>query len=561
MMWAFAAALLLQAQDEVRVSSHAYVPQSPYTLRVDTKLVEIAAVVRDGHGKAIAGLTKDDFRILDDGKTRLIDHFVVENTLDGALNDHNFAAAPEAGPASAVRPPRFLALFIDDVNGKDGSLAAGLKQTQVAAEKFVKEALKPDIRIGIFTASGTPTLDFTSDEVKLSGAIAALKAHVKMREEGLTSCPRITPYLAYKIAYDHDRSAISAVIFESGSRSCPVTAAAVVTQAEETWRRVKEISTDTLNSIGRVVDHLGAMSGRRELLVASSGFLTVSMQDQKDKIIDQALRAGVVISALDSKGIYSEPLAGTRPQDAQGYDLSTGRAVAAFQKWMTFETVEMPLRLQTLNESLADLAEGTGGMFYHNNNDLAAGFRELGDSPQITYRISFRPDGVAPDGGYHKLKVSLVHAKYSVQARPGYFAPNEKAAAESLQSKIDREILADDTVAEFPVGIAVQREKTGLAVIVKVDISKLRFVKNGERQMQKIVFTTALIDGQGKIAAAKEGQMDLALTEATYKRLAASGVNAIVSLAVPPGTYQLRQVTEEAVDGKMACSTHPIEIK
>jgi hypothetical protein len=303
------------------------------------------------------------------------------------------------------------------------------------------------------------------------------------------------------------------------------------------------------------------MSGRRELLVASSGFLTVSMQDQKDKIIDQALRAGVVISALDSKGIYSEPLAGTRPQDAQGYDLSTGRAVAAFQKWMTFETVEMPLRLQTLNESLADLAEGTGGMFYHNNNDLAAGFRELGDSPQITYRISFRPDGVAPDGGYHKLKVSLVHAKYSVQARPGYFAPSEKAAAESLQSKIDREILADDTVAEFPVGIAVQREKTGLAVIVKVDISKLRFVKNGERQMQKIVFTTALIDGQGKIAAAKEGQMDLALTEATYKRLAASGVNAIVSLAVPPGTYQLRQVTEEAVDGKMACSTHPIEIK
>ena len=79
--------------------------------------------------------------------------------------------------------------------------------------------------------------------------------------------------------------------------------------------------------------------------------------------------------------------------------------------------------------------------------------------------------------------------------------------------------------------------------------------------MQRIVFTTALIDAQGRFAAAKEGQMDLALTETTYKRLASSGVNAIVSLAVPAGVYKLRQVSEEAVDGKLACSTHSIEIK
>jgi hypothetical protein len=42
------------------------------------------------------GLTKDDFRILDDGKTRLIDHIVVEGTLNATLNDHKSATAPEA---------------------------------------------------------------------------------------------------------------------------------------------------------------------------------------------------------------------------------------------------------------------------------------------------------------------------------------------------------------------------------------------------------------------------------------------------------------------------------
>ena len=55
--------------------------------------------------------------------------------------------------------------------------------------------------------------------------------------------------------------------------------------------------------------------------------------------------------------------------------------------------------------------------------------------------------------------------------------------------------------------------------------------------------------------------MDLALTEATYRRLATTGVNAVMSLPVSPGACQLRQVAEDAVEGKMACSTHRIIVK
>jgi hypothetical protein len=130
-----------------------------------------------------------------------------------------------------------------------------------------------------------------------------------------------------------------------------------------------------------------------------------------------------------------------------------------------------------------------------------------------------------------------------------------------LQSKIDSEILAENTVADLPVGIAVRQVKATLSVTVTVDISKLRFTNQGDRQIQRIAFTTALIDARGNIAAAKEGVMDLALTEATYNRLASSGLNAVVTLPVSPGTYKLRQVVEEAVDGKMACSTHSIAIQ
>jgi VWFA-related protein len=557
MTWFLAAALLMQAQDEVRVTSHAYLPPSPYTLRTDTDLVEIAAAVRDAHGKPVSGLTKADFHILDDKKEREIAAFEVE-TVPRVAPIPNAAITEKTGPNSAaatssVRPPRFLALFIDDVNAKDRAHAGELKQTQMAAEKFVKEALGTGVRIGVFTVSGTPSLDFTTDETKVLDAIAAIKPHVRMPENGLTDpCPWIPPYLAMKIVVEQDRSALSVVLADSAhkhrSQLCPTaTRDQVRNQAEETWRRVKEISTDTLNAIGSVVVHLGTMPGRRELLIASSGFLLdVSNQELKDKIIDRALHAGVTISALDSKGLFVDnPTDPTRLIEAQ------------------YKATETKAWVMTLNLPMANLAEATGGVFYHNSNDLTAGFHELGTAPDVIYHLSFRPDGIAPDGSYHRLKVNLTDNKGNgtLQYRPGYFASAEAPKAETLQSKIDSEILAENTVADLPVGIAVKQVKATLSVTVTVDISKLRFTNQGDRQIQRIAFTTALIDARGNIAAAKEGVMDLALTEATYKRLASTGLNAVMTLPVSPGTYKLRQVVEEGVDGKMACSTHSIAIQ
>jgi hypothetical protein len=71
---------------------------------------------------------------------------------------------------------------------------------------------------------------------------------------------------------------------------------------------------------------------------------------------------------------------------------------------------------------------------------------------------------------------------------------------------------------------------------------------------------TALVDAQGAIVAAKEATMELALKEETYNRFAKSGLNAKLTLQAPAGTYTLREVVEE-IEGKMACSTNPIELR
>jgi hypothetical protein len=221
-----------------------------------------------------------------------------------------------------------------------------------------------------------------------------------------------------------------------------------------------------------------------------------------------------------------------------------------------------------VNSGMADLAQGTGGIFFHDNNDLNAGFHKLGLPPEVTYRMSFSPEGVTADGAYHKLKVKLARSgSYSVETRPGYFAPDKTApATETAQSKMDREVAAPDTLTGVPAGLSIQVEKPSatqrtLSVIVHLDISKLAFSTLNDRKTQRITFVTALLDSQGKMVAAKEGRMDLALKDATYENLARSGVNAKLSFEMTPGVYSLREVVEEAVGSNMASSTRSVDLR
>jgi VWFA-related protein len=545
----FAASLilapLLAAQiepDEIRVKSQTYAPR-PATLRVETNLVEIGVVVRDGAGHAVSGLTRENFQIHDNGKEREVADFAVDSNAS--------AAAIKSEP---VRP-RFIALYFDDVNSKDAQHANDLKQTLEAAGKLVKDALKPGVKVGVFTVSGTPNLDFTGDLAKLNEAIGSVRAHGRLPESGASVCAAVTPYLAYLIEVRRDIEALNEVAYQ-----CKGSQEVIKAQAAETWRRARELSKETLESIGHVADRLAAMPGARVLVLASSGFLTTTLERERDGIVNHALHAGVVINGLDSKG-----LDGWRPIE-QTVPL-TGSRVAAGLAHQRFAEAEVGLRVMAMNEPLAALAEGTGGIFFHDRNDLDTGFQELTAPPEITYRLSFRlPEGAAEDS-YHKLTVKVLNARHkSVQARPGYFAPARKGAeADNSPSKLDREVMATDTREDFPVQLSASNTplaggEVTVSVMANVDISKLNFGKQKDRRTQKIRFVTALMDERGGIVAAKEAVMDLALTEKTYNRFAKTGLNAKLTLQAPAGVYKLREVVEEG-EGKMACSTNPIEVR
>jgi VWFA-related protein len=133
---------------------------------------------------------------------------------------------------------------------------------------------------------------------------------------------------------------------------------------------------------------------------------------EKSHILDIAAQSNVTISALDARGLYTTEIDASERGGSSARDLMTG------------QHAEDHAEMMSLNEDvMSELADGTGGTFFHNSNDLESGLKSLAQGPEYMYLLEFSPEKFKPDGSYHRLKVRLDQSGFKVQARQGYFAP------------------------------------------------------------------------------------------------------------------------------------------
>ncbi len=571
-------ALPAQQSGEVRVSAHAYAP--PLHLTSQTTLVQLEVVVRDSRGQARGGLKQADFEVFDEGKPRDIAAFSVETreamqavppvTMTAKTST---TVEPTPSTKTAPAPPRrSTMLFFDDLHGGAGVL----QRTQIAAKRFIKEGMRPGARAAIYGAREGLTLDFTADADALTAAVDKLRAHQRFSENGLMPCPRITPYQAFLIDNNLSVDALNAAVKEEqacgnadsslrtagrrnsmGLSTDPATAS-VRAQAAATWQQARAESQDEFDAVESALALLARAPGTRVLLVVSTGFLSGLMDRERSEAIEHAVHAGIVINALDAKGLWSEAPGRSFDQPSQTVG---GLPIETF----IFETQTIGSRNDAMNEAMEEFASGTGGLFFHNNNDLVGGFAELAAVPETTYLLAIRADPEGAAGKYHKLKVRLT-AKSSdyVQTRPGYFAPASAPSSAPEGRPLDKQLLTADVLTAIPIRLTARQGKTEkgdpiVSTLIHVDLASLKFTQHDDRHVQRLMFIEALLDSSGKMVAAKEGAMDLALKDDTLARLTASGVNAGLTFAAPPGPYKLRVVVQDA-DGHMAAQNQTVEI-
>lgn len=387
----------------------------------------VPVVVRDSHGRVVGNLKKEDFRIFDRGKLRTISGFSVqERGLPQAVTgpggppstsskEYARGTPPGGMPAQpSVPSQRFVIFLFDDLHLSVSDLA----QVEKAVTGMLGNSLSATDYADVLSFSGKSS-GLTRDRAKLQDAISKLRARQLYRHTS-DECPDIDYYLADLILNMHNETAFQSAVEDTmacahlQSNMRKIAENMVSAAASQALSLGDQDIRVTLGFVKEIVGKMSTLPGQRLLILISPGFLSVTPEAMslKSQIVDAAAQANVTISALDARGLYTTGMDASQQGGHSTFSLLTGRSSQHERDSQKFQ-----------EDVLAELADGTGGTFVHNTNDLEGGLRRLADAPEYLYLLELPLQGIKPDGTYHPLKVKLDQDGLKLQARRGYFAP------------------------------------------------------------------------------------------------------------------------------------------
>jgi VWFA-related protein len=549
-------------------------PPEDDMLRIETELVQIEITVTDKQGKLIKDLKQSDFELKADGKPQEIGYFSVGTSVTPARwittettskNKENKTIAP----TPEVRAGRYIVLAIDDLHLSFSSL----NYTRKALVKFVDQQMAGGDQVALITTSGQLGMfqQFTADRDILKRAIERLSLRERKVYTSGSDVPRITPYQA-ELIDNHDPDSLAIAVNEIMAQRPGTTRQSATSEAEMKARSIvaenTSITKSTLTTLELIIRGLRDLPGRKSLIMMSDGFLLGGSNQGSGydlrRITDAATRAGLVIYALDARGLVAMPGSMDASQPGFGFEIPPGAR----------QRIESS-SIEAERDGLNALSRDTGGFPIFNNNDLSLGLQKITEDTETYYLLGFEPLVSYRDGRFRKLEVKVRnHSDYKVRSSKGYFAPDDKAVTKAAEKEIKEEAkleqerlknpekaakketaaaverMNEALISLFPLsGIPIEmstdfvdsgKGEGYLALVGHVDVSKVRFEKINDRYQAIVELAGLIFDEKGKSVDSFSQNIALNLRQATYERMLKSGLlfNRRVKLA--PGFYQVR---------------------
>jgi VWFA-related protein len=545
------------------VNTHA---STPFESRVN--LVPVRVVVHDSNGKAVANLTKEDFRLFQDRRPQTISHFSVETpasvekqVVRGEAGGEHADQPAVPAPATLTLPSRFVALLFDDVELS----TQDMMQVRLAAVRYLDAATESSERVAVFTNSGQSQVDFTDDRAKVRAIVAQLIPHYigAYDPADTKQCPQMGYYQADLILNQDNQQAYLTALFDAAACSGPSPPAPPPDQLVQSIAR-QVLSTGDNNAqyairrLAEIVRRMSVLPGQRSIVLVSPGFaVTATNQYDLSEVIDKATRANVFINTLDARGAYTTDALGDidhPPKFSDSFHAGQGAL---------FRSQEQAAQ----SSVLANLSSSTGGFYFRNSNDLAAGFRMTAAVPEVTYLLSFTPEALKFDGKFHQIKVTLAtKEKYTVQARSGFFAPKHaQTPEEAAKQDIEQAVFSQEEQQGVPIELKLQYYKSDavdakLSVLARVDVSQVRFEKAEGRSRDELTVVAALFDRNGNFISGNQEVVDLHLKDATLEKLDRTGITVKMGFDVKPGGYIVRLVVRDSKASVLSAKNGVIEI-
>ncbi len=601
-------------------------PVQSEVLRIETELVQIDLVVTDREGRLVGDLRREDFELYEDGKKQTISHFALGTAKQPARwisTGRKSASASDntarrTGPVTNLIPTgRHIVLAVDDFH----LAPENLLQAKRTLHKFLNEQMAPGDQIALATTSGTLGLfqQFTNDRDVLTRAINRLSVQTRTATNKYDS-PRITDYQA-ELIDQGDINALELAVQEiirvenpsatrgdggggnsgggrGGRNNQPAQASTTSSGgyspreiAQERARSLARMivlqnahyTQTTLKTLENLVRDLRALPGRKMLVLLSDGFymggaIATQVYDIR-RITDAATRAGVVIYAIDARGLYAY---------VPGGDASQPNQAASTQLPGVEARIELSA-LQARMDAINALAADTGGFLFKNSNDLNLGLQRVLDDNETYYVLAYEPTASYRDGRFRKLEVRVANrSDLKVRTRKGYLSVDEKAEKEAAKvAEERRKEKSPEKLAQIEKLEVEQQVRAGLGSLLPLrEVSTalaadfVNLAENGSyamfnarigadslnfQQVNGVWQTTVnligvLFDESGKAAQNFSERLVLSLKPEAYETALKQGLNYRRLVPLKPGFYQARMLVREDKTARMGSAMSWVEI-
>jgi VWFA-related protein len=565
-------------------------PAADDVVRISTSLVQTDLVVTDKDGRVIPDLKVDEFKVFENGKRQDVKFLEFVSTDAGPRIEGDMVVGgkpidPEIAKNLSSRDlRRVFAFVVDDLTIPFDDVVT----VRQMLTNFVDTKMREGDLVAIIRVVGGSGLlqQFTSDRTILRKAISKIT-------------PQLHPFSAFNnIPADQHINTQALQAAETDGAGFPAEAISASntnldTSNEGINRGFRALLT--LQVASDVTTSLKGLPGRKNLVLISGGLplsesapteinttidnLPITIMETKDylgnagyllrQLLDKASRAGVVINAMDIRGLKGSR--GVSKFTDPGNEASSGLFGGSTPRSGFGRTANMAefdnQALDTLSGhlGLAALAESTGGVSVLNTNDFDAGMDRI-LSRSSYYLLAYAPTQ-AFDKKYHKLEIKVTRPGAKVYSREGYFAIPDPTPIGPLtkEQAIFKAVMSP--LAKRDVEIAgrlqyrfVPDAGAELDINMLVNANNLSFKESDGKHRATFDIVGFIANSQGKSAGGFSQTVTATLSPADYQRSLTTGLSYTAHAQLPPGSFQLRAVVRDTESGRLGSMSQYLEI-
>jgi VWFA-related protein len=514
---------------------------APPTFRAESRLVVLDVVVTL-HRHPVIGLTKSDFRVLEDGEPQQIQMF-----------EAHVAPRPSARPQPQLSPREYSNIS-SETPASINIVLFDVLNTPLIDQPYAREQMVQFLKT---LPPGHPVALF-----QLGSQLRMIAGFATPSDEIIRAARKIAPRASELLDTEEDRqeAAYQLEVMRQGSPNQEFFGKMQNFMAETLSGRDIDRATVTLQAFSRLSGAVSGFRGRKNILWLAEDFpvyfgpaLTPPNANSAVRTYNDVMRDAA--SALSSAQISVYPI------DVRG--LAVGMAGAGAHESSGIQQVQ---NIEQLHLAMDELASETGGHAYYDTNDLKNAMRLSIEGGSSYYTIAYTPRKQNWDSRYHHVKVRLSRRELEAEYHKGYFATPVQRASKD-------EAMANLFLAVQPATLQWTRlslkshvlspdgEPGTLRIRWTLDPADILFADGPDKRKDaRLELLTVAWDKNLKAAVKASHTVELSLPPQIFEKFMRTGLTLSEKLKLEPGTYDVRIGVMDANSGKIGTLDMPLQM-